>query len=133
MTNTEQMATITGNKVQEIREELDLNIDQMAQLLNVSSRTIQRWEDDGIDTSGKSAGKQNFQDLLNVMESKIARKELFNTLSKFRGAGMAIGIPLISSVLDTLSLITSGAGVYVGQEIVDMLQNVIEKQKNSKK
>lgn len=125
------MTKISGNKVQELRTELGLNLDQMSRLLNVSSRTIQRWEESGIDTDGNSAGKQNFQDLLSVMENDIARNELFNTLSKFRGAGMAIGIPLISSVLDTLSLITSGAGVYLGEEIVNMLHNVIEKQKNS--
>ena len=127
------MTTISGNKIQALRAELKLNIDQMAQLLNVSSRTIQRWEENGIDTDGKSAGKQNFQDLLNVMENDIAKEELLNTLSKFRGAGMAIGIPLISSVLDTLSLITSGAGAYLGEEIVHMLRNVIEKQKQQNK
>lgn len=122
------MSDITGNKIQELRSELDLNIDQMAQLLNVSSRTIQRWEADGINTQGKSAGKQNLQHLIDVMEHDDTREELLNTLSKFRGAGMAIGIPLISSVLDTLSLISSGGGAYVGEEIVTMLQNVINKQ-----
>lgn len=127
------MTNISGNKIRQLRADLDLNIDQMAQLLNVSSRTIQRWEENGIDTEGKSAGKQNFQDLLNVMENDIARNELLNTLSKFRGAGMAIGIPLISSVLDTLSLITSGAGVYLGEEIVHMLRNVLQKQKTKNK
>jgi|GEM_PF-2826214 len=126
------MSNITGNKIQELRSELDLNIEQMAQLLNVSARTIQRWEADGINKTGKSAGKQNLQHLIDVMENDDTREELLHTLSKFRGAGMAIGIPLISSVLDTLSLISSGGGAYLGEEIVTMLQNVINKQSNSK-
>lgn len=124
------MTTISGNTIQDLRKQLKLNVDQMAQLLNVSSRTIQRWEENGIDADGKSAGKQNLQDLINVMNNDVARDELFNILNKFRGPGMAIGIPLISSVLDTLSLITSGAGTYLGEEIVNMLRNVIQKQKN---
>lgn len=124
------MAKITGNKIQKLRSELDLNIEQMAQLLNVSSRTIQRWESDGIDTDGKSAGKQNLQHLIDVMENDNTREELLSTLSKFRGASISIGIPLISSVLDTLSLVSSGAGAYVGDEVVKMLQNVLDKQSN---
>lgn len=126
------MTNISGDEIQELRSELDLNIEQMAQLLNVSARTIQRWETNGIDATGKSAGKQNLQHLIDVMIDDVTREELLSTLSKFRGAGMAIGIPLISSVLDTLSLISSGAGAYVGEEIVTMLRNVIKKQSKNK-
>ena len=124
------MTNITGNRIQELRVELDLNIEQMAQLLNVSSRTIQRWEKEGVNMKGNSAGKQNLQDLVDVMEKDVTREELLSTLSSFRGAGITIGIPLISSVLDTMSLISSGGGLYLGEKILTMLRNVIEKQSN---
>lgn len=121
------MDKISGNKIQQIRSELDLAVEQMAQLLDVSTRTIQRWESNGVSMKGKSAGKQNLQDLIDVMEKEETKEELLSTLSAYRGAGMAIGIPLVSSVLDTMSLISSG-GAYLGDKIVTMLENVIEKQ-----
>lgn len=123
------MSSVSKEKIQELRSELDLTIDQMAQLLNISSRTIQRWENKGVNMDGKSAGKQNLRDLLDVMEKEETRVELLSTLSSFRGAGMAIGIPLVSSVLDTMSLI-SGGGASLGGKIVDMLKNVLDKQSN---
>lgn len=123
------MSSVSKEKIQELRSELDLTIDQMAQLLNISSRTIQRWENKGVNMDGKSAGKQNLRDLLDVMEKEETRVELLSTLSSFRGAGMAIGIPLVSSVLDTMSLI-SGGGASLGGKIVNMLKNVLDKQSN---
>jgi len=128
------MKTTTSDKISEIQSELDLSNEQLADLLEVSVRTVQRWDKENKDIKlGRTAGTKNLQYLIEVMDNEITKVELKKTLSKFQGMGKDASIPLISSVLDTMALITSSElmGPVYGKEIISMLKNVIAKTYNN--
>lgn len=124
------MDKISTKEITFIREELELNTQQFADLLDVTVRTIQRWDSEKNEIKlGRNAGTKNLQHLVEVMNNDVTKNELKKTLSKFQGTGKNASIPLISSVLDTMALITGSSlmGPIYGREIINMLENVIDR------
>ena len=86
-----------GKKLKQIREELDLNQEDWAKLLQVSTNTVARWERAELEPKG--AHKKKAEQMISIAKDKKALSTIKSTLNSEGGLpavaallGMLIGV-----------------------------------------
>jgi len=125
---------ITPEEIQQIRKRIGLTIEQFAQLLNVSTRTIQRWEKDGVET-GKTAGVAQVINLIQMLQNEGAFAEFMKLKETLMGAKSVLGpfgnagVIALSGVLPMFGMLAGGAiGSLLAPTIIESLQRFVDKQ-----
>lgn len=130
---------ISPEQIEQARKKLGLTIEQFALLLNVNSRTIQRWEKKdetgGLAiTSGTTASEANLLSLLRIMDDEKAFeafKQFKESLVGAKGALAPFGNMALNSVGSMLPLLGMLAGGVlansIGPAAILALKNYLEK------
>ena len=115
-------------EVKKSRKKLDMTIGQFAQFLNVSTRTVQRWEKEGAEV-GQSAGVNQLLSLYKLIQNEQVLKEFLELKESLMGANSnfesfgSVGLKALSSALPIFGMLASGAiGNMVAPEVIQALQ-----------
>lgn len=91
-------------EITEIRNILGINREQLAQIVGVSTKTIIRWENEGI-TWNKNAAADKLLNLKKILDSKKGKDAILDTLKSVPGimgiASVATLIPILSPIVTT--------------------------------
>lgn len=122
---------IKAKKIKEIRSILNFTVDDFAQSLKVSLRTVKRWEMEGVN-SKQSSRVALLLSLIELMSEPISRKEFIRIKNELSSqhtfSWSSIGIASLSTIVPMFSLLSAGAlGVSVSKQLIESLKKVINK------
>jgi len=129
---------ITAEEILQAREKIDLTVDQFALLLNVSTRTVQRWEKEGAEV-GQSAGVAQLISLYQMLQNDDAFNEFMKLKGNLMGAKSSLApfgtaaITALSSALPMFGMFAGGAlGSLIAPTIIESLQKFVDKNSDKK-
>lgn len=130
----EKNIDIKPKEITRLREDLNFSIDEFAQLLRVSSRTVHRWENEGASFK-QSTGVTMLLSLLELMNDEIAKNEFFKIKEGLTNHPSATWgsayIAVLGSAIPMFSMVSSGfMNSKHASKIIDAMQNVLDKKED---
>lgn len=108
-------------EIKEIREILKLKKEQLAQIIGISTKTLIRWEKDGIEWK-KNKAADNLMNLKIILDSKKGKETILDIL---KSVPLGVGIASVSTLIPILSPIVS-AGLLLSPIILRAVKKIYD-------